>query len=63
VIRAWKDAVAVEATRAEVVRATAAYTQEAIAARERAEASIKVAKAQATLAEREARERLLKMEA
>jgi hypothetical protein len=63
VIQAWKDAVAVEATRAEVVRATSAYAQEAIAARERDEASIKVAEAQATLAEREARERLLKMEA
>jgi chromosome segregation ATPase len=50
------------AARAEPVRVAVAYAQEAVVARERVEASIKEAKARATLAKREAQKRVLKME-
>jgi chromosome segregation ATPase len=63
VIWAWEATVVVEATRVKAVHAVAASSQEAITARERAEASIKEAEAKATSTEREARERLSKVEA
>jgi prophage DNA circulation protein len=62
VIRAQGSTVAVEAARAETVRAAVASTQEAAVARERAEASIKKVEAPSTLAERESQERVLKEE-
>jgi prophage DNA circulation protein len=62
VIRAQGSTVAIEAARAETVRAAVASTQEAAVARERAEASIKKVEAPSALAERESQERVLKEE-
>jgi prophage DNA circulation protein len=63
VIWTWEATATSEATHAEVVRDAVDSTQRAAAVRERAEASIKEAEAWATLAKREARERVFKMEA
>jgi hypothetical protein len=62
VIIAWKATVTVGATRAEVVRAAAASTEEATVVRERVVALIKLVEARATLAEGEARVRVSKAE-
>jgi hypothetical protein len=56
-MRAW------EAARAKAVHAATASAEEAAAVREKVEASIKEAEAWATLAKREARERVLTVEA
>jgi translation initiation factor 2B subunit (eIF-2B alpha/beta/delta family) len=63
VIRAQGSIITTEATCAKAIRVVLASVQEAAMAREGVKASIKEAKDQATLAERETQEKVLKTEA